>query len=335
MAQCQAASPEVISNQTESGGIAMNSFVRVGRSGLKLSSITFGSALTIGTEKTDVAFAQEMVDAAWGLGIRSFDTSNNYGMGNAESLLGQALKKYPREAFVLATKGSWPIGPDVYHRGLSRKHIRWAFEQSIARLDVGYVDVYYAHRYDPEVSMEEVVRTYNRLIDSGRILYWATSEWPVEALVECHEVCDRLGLEKPIADQFIYSYAINRIGANGVRAFCETNGVGMLGFSPLAQGLLTGKYRDGVPTGSRISKSAQIGYDKTEKIYEQNKERIDHFVSACREFDVKGSHAALQWVLRTGVLPVLGASSPAQLEENVSALQTAIPDEFWARVDSF
>lgn len=312
----------------------MNAFIRVGRSGLKLSSLTFGSALTIGTEKTDVEFAREMVDAAWDLGIRSFDTSNNYGMGNAESLLGQALKRYPREEFALATKGSWPIGPHAYHKGLSRKHIRWAFEQSMARLDLGHVDIYYAHRYDPEVPMEEVVRTYNYLIDSGRILYWATSEWPVEALLECHEVCDRLGFEKPILDQFIYSYAISRADTNGVRDFCEANGVGMLGFSPLAQGLLTGKYREGVPAGSRISKSDELGYDKTEKIYQQNKVRIDLFVEACATFGVKGSHAALQWVLRRGVLPVLGASSPAQLEENVLALESEISEEFWALVDS-
>ncbi len=312
----------------------MNPFVRVGRSGLKLTSLTFGSALTIGTEKTDVKYAQEMVDAAWSLGIRSFDTSNNYGMGNAESLLGSALAGYPREEFAIATKGSWPLGAHPYSKGLSRKHIHAAFEQSMNRIGMTYVDIYYAHRYDAEVAMEEVVRTYNHLIDSGRILYWATSEWPVEALMECHEVCDRLGMEKPILDQFIYSYAINRADVNGVRDFCEANGVGMLGFSPMAQGLLTGKYRDGVPAGSRISKSEELGYDKTEKIYQQNKARIDLFVDACREFNVKGSHAALQWVLRRDVLPVLGASNPAQLEENVLALSADIPEEFWARVDS-
>ncbi|WP_430391379.1 aldo/keto reductase [Dyella sp. 20L07] len=312
----------------------MSSFFRVGKSGLKLSSITFGSALTIGTEKTDVKFAQDMVGAAWNLGIRSFDTSNNYGMGNAESLLGQVLANYPREEFVLATKGSWPLGEHPYSKGLSRKHIYWAFEQSMARLGMAYVDIYYAHRYDPEVPMEEVVRTYNHLINSGRILYWATSEWPLEALIECHDVCDRLGMEKPILDQFIYSYAINRADTNGVRDFCEAKGVGMLGFSPLAQGLLTGKYREGVPAGSRISKSDELGYDKTEKIYQQNKARIDLFVEACAAFGVKGSHAALQWVRRRGVLPVLGASSPAQLEENVLALASEIPEEFWARVDS-
>ncbi len=104
-----------------------------------------------------------------------------------------------------------------------------------------------------------------------------------------------LGLEKPILDQFIYSYAINRIDANGVRAFCETRRGGHAGLSPMAQGLLTGKYRDGVPTGSRISKARRSATTETEKIYEQNKARIDHSVNACHEFQVKGGHAALQW----------------------------------------
>ncbi|MDY7545356.1 aldo/keto reductase [Glaciimonas sp. CA11.2] len=313
----------------------MKPFKRVGMSGLKLSQITFGSALTIGTEDSGKAFAQMMIDGAWDLGIRSFDTSNNYGMGMAETLLGHALKKYPREEFVLATKGSWPIGSHTYHQGLGRKHILWAFDESMKRLGMEYVDVYYAHRYDPETPMEEVVRTFNRLINSGRILYWATSEWPLAALVECHEVCNRLGLEKPILDQFIYSYAINKADINGVRAFCQAEGVGMLGFAPLAQGLLTGKYRESIPPESRIAKSGQLGYDKTQKIYEQNKARIDHFSRVCVEHEVKGSHAAIQWVLRRGVLPVLGASSPTQLKENVGALDSEIPDDFWVEVDAF
>lgn len=313
----------------------MKSFKSIGKSGLKLSQITFGSALTIGTEDSGLVFAQSMIDTAWDLGIRSFDTSNNYGNGMAEKLLGQALKKYPREEFVIATKGSWPIGSQAYHQGLGRKHIRWAFDESLKRLGLEYVDIYYAHRYDPETSMEEVVRTFNRLIDSGRILYWATSEWPIEALLECHEVCNRFGLEKPILDQFIYSYAINRADINGVREFCEAEGVGMLGFSPLAQGLLTGKYRDSIPQESRIAKSSQLGYDKTQKIYEQNKSRIDHFSRVCVEHGVKGSHAAIQWVLRRGVLPVLGASIPTQLEENAQALESVLPDIFWLNIDSF
>jgi len=307
---------------------------QVGRSGLHLSVLTFGSALTVGTEDTRISYAQSLIDQAWQVGIRSFDTSNNYGLGVAESLVGQALRKYPREEYVLATKGSWPIGPTPYHRGLSRKHILWAFEQSLRRLGAEYVDLYYAHRYDPETPMAEVVRTFNRLLDAGKIRYWATSEWPVEALEECHAVCDRFGLEAPIAEQCIYSYAVSRTDTNGVRAFCESRGIGVLGFSPLAQGLLTGKYRHGIPADSRIAKSAQIGYDKTAKIYEQNRARIDHFTAACERHGVSGAQAALQWVLRRGVLPVVGASHPQQLEESAAAVTVDIPEAFWADLSS-
>lgn len=307
----------------------MINMARVGQSGLKLSEITFGTALTIGTESSEQDYAQRMIKAAWDQGIRSFDTSNNYGFGAAEKLLGKALNCFPREEYVLATKGSWPIGDSSYHKGLGRKHIIWAFEESIKNLGVDYVDIYYAHRYDLDTPIEEVIRTFNWLISSGRVRYWATSEWPVEALIACHNACDRLGLEKPILDQFIYSYAINKIDSNGVRTFCEKNGVGMLGFSPLAQGLLTGKYSFSIPQDSRIAKGEKIGYNKTSAIYEQTRQKVDFFNETCRKHGVSGSHAAIQWVLRRGVLPVLGASSPAQLKENVASIAAEIPEEFW------
>lgn len=302
-------------------------FYKIGNSGLQLSSLTFGSALTIGTESNDFGYASELIDTAWNCGIRSFDTSNNY--GGAESLLSKALSKYSREQYVISTKGSWPIGDSVYHRGLSRKHIRWAFDESLKKMGLDYIDIYYAHRYDKDTSMEEIVRTYNRLIDDGSILYWATSEWPVEALIECHEVCDELGLEKPILEQFIYSYAINKSDLNGVRDFCETKNIGMLGFSPLAQGLLTGKYKNTIPKDSRIAKSDILGYDKTAKIYQQTKNRVDYFNSICDRYNVLGSHAAIQWALRQGVLPVIGASKPSQIEQNVNGLNVVIDDAFW------
>lgn len=304
-------------------------FVRMGCSGLKITSITFGAALTIGTEDHSEAFASSLIDKAWQLGIRSFDVSNNYGMGLAESLVGKALLKYNRQEYVLATKGSWPIGETPYHRGLSRKHILWALEDSLKRLDMEYVDVYFAHRYDSETSMEEIVRTFNSLINSGKIRYWATSEWPISALEECHEICDRLGLEKPIIEQFIYSFAIRKAETNGVKAFCERNGVGMMGFSPLAQGLLTGKYENGIPQNSRIAKSDKINYSKTINIYDQNKSAIDCFVRLCHKYEVKGSHAAIQWCIRNKVFPVLGTSNPQQLEENTEGLNVKIPNQFW------
>lgn len=302
-------------------------YVRLGNSGLKVTEITYGTALTIGTEKKNLDYAKELLRVAWSLGIRSFDTSNNYGI--AEELLGETLKSYNREEFVIATKGSWPIGETPYHKGLSRKHILWAFENSLKKLQTEYVDIYYAHRYDPEVSMEEIVRTFNYLIYTGKIRYWATSEWPVTALKECHQVCEKLNLEKPIAEQFIYSYALTKAEKNGVKEFCDSHGVGTLGFSPLCQGFLTGKYRQGIPENSRISKSKLLNYDKTKNFYIQNKDRIDFFLSNCDEFGISSTAVALQWCLRKNIYPVLGASKPEQLISNIEALSISVPDELW------
>mgnify|MGYP001037520807 FL=1 len=306
---------------------------RIGNSGLKLTEVTFGSALTIGTEIMDIRQAEQLIDMAWKLGIRSFDLSNNYGMGNAERIVGDILQNYPREEFVIATKGSWPVGDTPYHKGLSRKHILWAFDESMQRIGMQYIDIYYAHRYDPETSMEEIVRTFNYLIQTGRVRYWATSEWPQEALQECHEVCNRLGLEKPILEQCIYSFAVRKTETNGVKDFCEKNNIGMLGFSPLCQGLLTGKYRNGIPKGSRVDKSKALNYDKTLNFYEQSKDKIDGFLDVFEKFKILPSHAAIQWGIQKNIYPVLGASSPDQLMETVSGLNIDIPKEMWEELE--
>lgn len=306
---------------------------RMGDSGLKLTDITFGSALTIGTESMDIGYAKELIDTAWKLGVRSFDVSNNYGMGNAEKIVGEVLRDYPREEYVVSTKGSWPIGDTPYHKGLSRKHILWAFEESMKRMGMDYVDIYYAHRYDPETSMEEVVRTFNYLIGTGRVRYWATSEWPKEALQECHAVCEKLGMEKPVLEQCIYSFAVRKTETNGVRDFCNENKVGMLGFSPLCQGLLTGKYRNGIPADSRVAKSKALNYDKTMNFYNQNKERIDGFLDVCDRYGVCPTDAAIQWGIRKEIYPVLGASRPQQLIDTVGGLKTEIPKEVWSELE--
>lgn len=312
----------------------MMKFVRMGNSGLKLSEVTFGSALTIGTESMEQSFADKLIDQAWELGIRSFDVSNNYGYGGAEILVGQSLRRYPREEYVVSTKGSWPIGETVYHKGLSRKHILWAYEESLKRMGLDYVDIYYAHRYDPETPMEEIVRTFNSLINAGKIRYWATSEWPVEALRECHSVCDRLNLEKPVVEQCIYSFAVRKTETNGVKEFCDDNGVGMLGFSPLCQGLLTGKYRNGIPEGSRVAKKEQLDYDKTLNFYSQNKERIDKYLDLCDIYGVRPVDVAIQWTIRKKIYPVLGASKPEQLVDTIRGLEATIPDELWKDLEA-
>lgn len=309
-------------------------FVRMGNSGLKLTKVTFGSALTIGTESLDRSYADALIDEAWGLGIRSFDVSNNYGMGKAEELVAESLKRYPRDEYVISTKGSWPIGDSVYHRGLSRKHILWANEESLKRMKLDYVDIYYAHRYDPDTPMEEIVRTFNYLINTGRIRYWATSEWPLDALKECHEVCDRLGLEKPVIEQFIYSFAVRKAETNGVFDLCKEKNVGTLGFSPLCQGLLTGKYRNGIPEGSRMDKKDTINYDKTANFYQQNKERIDAFLECCDKNSLRPVDVAIKWGIRKGIYPVLGASRKGQLTDTLSALDESIDEKIWSEFEA-
>lgn len=308
-------------------------YVRLGNSGLKITELVFGSALTIGTEIMDEKTSEELIDKAWELGIRTYDVSNNYGYGGAERLVGKCLEKYPREEYVLITKGSWPIGETPYHRGLSRKHILWAFEESLKKLNKDYVDIYFAHRYDPEVPMEEIARTFNWLINTGKVRYWATSEWPLIALQECMAVCDKLNLEKPITEQFIYSFAVQKSVTNGVKAFCDENGMGTMGFSPLCQGYLTGKYRNGVPSDSRIAKSEQINYDKTKNFYAQNKERIDSFLAICDEMQVDYVAAALQWCIRQQIYPVFGSSKVSQLEANVKTIEQILPEELWTKLN--
>ena len=306
-------------------------YVRMGNSGLKLTEITFGSALTIGTENVEQEYANGLIDEAWDLGIRSFDVSNNYGV--AEKLVSKALSRYPREEYVVSTKGSWPIGDTPYHRGLSRKHILWAFEESMKKMEIDYVDLYYAHRYDPEVPMEEIVRTFNYLIGTGKIRYWATSEWPVTALKECFDVCDRLGFEKPILEQSIYSFAVRKAETSGVQEFCRKNGMGMLGFSPLCQGILTGKYRAGVPENSRMAKSKRINYNKTANFYQQNKERIDRYFEICDELRLNPTSIAIKWPIHKGIYPVLGASRLGQLSDTLSDLSQEIDVEIWNRLE--
>jgi len=181
--------------------------------------------------------------------------------------------------------------------------------------------------------MEEIVRTFNWLINTGKIRYWATSEWPLAALRECISICDKLNLEKPITEQFIYSFAVQKSVHNGVKAFCEEQGMGTMGFSPLCQGYLTGKYRNGVPNDSRIAKSQQINYNKTPNFYIQNKERIDSFLTICDEFNIDYVAVALQWCIRQNIYPVFGSSKITQLEANVKALEVRVPEEVWAKLE--
>jgi aryl-alcohol dehydrogenase-like predicted oxidoreductase len=308
-------------------------YVPLGDSGLEISKLVFGTALTIGTERVDQMFSDEMIELLWEGGIRTFDTSNNYGEGKAELLLGKSLKKYPRHDLVLTTKGSWPVGSDLNSSGLGRKHIFNSLENSLIRLDMDFIDVYFAHRFSEGISLEQIVRTFNSLITQGKILHWGVSEWPLSALEECFKVCERNGLEGPVVQQNVFSYALHPSRENGLLQFANDHGMGFIGYSPLAQGALTGKYLSGIPKDSRIDKEETIGYFKTRSLHEQVKEQILKFLNITHKYELNPTHAAIAWVLKEGIVPLFGASSKEQILENLKALDFSAPKEFWSELN--
>ena len=301
---------------------------------MPVSRIAFGTALTVGTEIVSEGLSDQLLQTAWNCGVRVFDTSNNYGSGLSESMLGRFLNRFPREHYVLSTKGSWPLSESRFHQGLSRKHLTWSLDKSLKRLGHDYVDIYYAHRYDSSVSMTQIVRTFNHFIQDGKILHWATSQWPLSALELCIKVCDQLGLERPIAEQIGYSYVFRGAEDSGTKDFCERHGIGMFAFSPLAQGVLTGKYFNSIPRESRIAKSDILNYKKTSQILTEKEKDVRSFLLACNDHGVSPVAAALQWVERQGVVPLIGASSPDQLEQNCRAIQESVPTVFWDAIES-
>lgn len=311
----------------------MIEYRRLGSSGLQLPIISYGTALTIGTEHVSPGYTDKLISTCWDGGIRSFDTSNNYSNGLAEELLGKTLRRYARESFVLSTKGSWPIGDGPYNSGLGRKHLRHALDDSLKRLQCEYVDIYYAHRFDPNVELEEVVKTFNYFIDQQKILYWATSEWPADEIERCVKICDDLKLQRPICDQHILSYAVNKNITNGLKDICDLYKLGRIAYSPLCQGYLTGKYSNCIPAESRIAKSKKIGYYKTQNFYNQFSDKIDYFNKMCLEFSVCNEAAALQWVQRQNSHIVMGATSVEQVENNIAAFNEKLPKEFWEKLE--
>ncbi|NLJ73740.1 MAG: aldo/keto reductase, partial [Firmicutes bacterium] len=223
---------------------------RLGRSGLKVSAISLGSWLTYGkTVEDDVAV--RTIQRAYDLGINFFDSANVYERGEGERVMAKALRSYPRESYVITTKAFWPMGDGPNDRGLSRKHVFEQVHQSLRRMELDYVDIFYCHRYDPETPVVETLRVIDDLIRQGKILYAGVSMWTAAQIEEAVAVADQYLLDRIIVNQPEYNI-LNRSIEKEVIPVSEKYGIGQVVFSPLAQGVLTGKYRGGViPEDSR------------------------------------------------------------------------------------
>ncbi|MCK9524718.1 MAG: aldo/keto reductase family protein [Limnochordia bacterium] len=306
---------------------------RLGRSGLKVSEISLGSWLTYGSSVEDDTAART-IRRAYELGINSFDSANVYQEGEGERVLAKALSVFPRESYVITTKAFWPVDDGANSRGLSRKHIFEQLHTSLKRMKLDYVDIFYCHRYDPETPVEETLRTIDDMIRQGKVLYAGVSQWTAAQIEEAVAVADQYLLDRIVVNQPVYNM-INRYIEPEILPVSEKHGIGQIVFSPLAQGILTGKYRGGrIPEGTRASNSS-IGGPMQDTFASGVMPKVDALEDLANELKISFAELALAWVLRQpGVASALvGASRPEQIEANCKAVDVELSQDTLARIE--
>lgn len=297
----------------------------LGRCGTKVSAYSLGGWTTFGGSVKDFTTVGSILRLAYEAGINFFDIADIYAKGESEKIMGMALKEFPRQELVISSKVFWPMSDDINDRGLSRKHILESVNRSLQRIGTEYLDIYYCHRYDTETPVEETVRIMDDLIHHGKILYWGTSEWTAAQLQEAFEICEKGGYYKPQVEQPQYSLLAREKMEKDVMPKAKAYGMGLTTWSPLASGMLTGKYDEGIKDGrlSRIEWLKEMFYT------EQSIERVKAMKSLADEVGCSRSQLALAWVAaQEGISSViLGATSIEQLQENLGALKINITPE--------
>ncbi|MDR3709164.1 MAG: aldo/keto reductase family protein [Capsulimonadaceae bacterium] len=308
---------------------------KLGKYGIRVSAVSLGSWLTYGNASSDQS-AEQCVDRAYELGINFFDTANVYAGGEAERVVGKALAKYERSSYVLATKVFFPMGSGPNDRGLSRKHIFEQCHKSLARLGVDYIDLYQCHRYDPSTPLEETLVALDDLARQGKILYYGVSEWSAQQIAHATDVIRLRGLHPIVSNQPQYNM-LNRNIEKEVIPVCEREGIGQVVFSPLAQGLLTGKYKPGqpLPEGSRASDPKQNMFMGGGKLDDSLLESIQKLQPIAAESGLSMAQLALAWCLRKENISsvIIGASKTSQVDDNVVAADTKLSAHVAAKID--
>ena len=296
---------------------------RLGRAGLKLSVLGLGSWVTFGSQ-LDVGLARESMAAAYEAGVNFFDNAESYAGGESERIMGRALAElgWPRWSYVVSTKLFWGLHDAVNMRNtLNRKYLLQAIDGSLERLSLDFVDLLYCHRPDPATPIEETVTTMHEIVASGRALYWGTSEWPAGDLRAAVELAERHHLHRPVMEQPQYNLLHrDRVEEEYIRLYDEA-GLGLTTFSPLASGLLTGKYAQGIPEGTRASLA---GYEwLRERLTDPSgNAAVQALAATAAELDCTLAQLAIAWCAANRHVSsvITGASRPEQVAENLGAL---------------
>ncbi|WP_431949455.1 aldo/keto reductase family protein [Actinacidiphila sp. bgisy167] len=306
----------------------------LGRSGLVISEIAYGNWLTHGSQvEADAATA--CVRAAIEAGITTFDTADVYAGTRAESVLGEALKGERREGIEILTKVYWPTGPGRNDRGLSRKHIMESIAGSLRRLQTDYVDLYQAHRYDVATPLEETMEAFADVVHSGKALYIGVSEWPAEQIRRAHAMARELHI--PLVSNQPQYNALWRVIEGEVVPTCEELGMGQVVFSPIAQGVLTGKYRRGQepPAGSRATDDKGGAGMIARWMRDDVLDAVQQLQPLAADAGLSLAQLAVAWVLQNPNVSaaIVGASRPEQVAENAKAAGVVLEKDLMARIE--
>jgi aryl-alcohol dehydrogenase-like predicted oxidoreductase len=307
----------------------------LGRSGLKISEITFGNWVTHG-QQVDDATAHATIHAALDAGITSFDTADVYAGTKAEAVMGAALKGQRREGLEIFTKVYWPTGPGMNDRGLSRKHIMESCNASLRRLGTDYVDLYQAHRFDHETPLDETLRAFDDLVRAGKVLYVGVSEWSAEQIRAAVRIAEQMGFDRLISNQPQYSM-LWRVIESEVVPTCEENGIGQIVWSPIAQGVLTGKYLPGQapPADSRATASEEGANMISRWLRDDVLSAVQRLAPIASDLGLSMAQLAVAWVLSNPNVSaaIVGASRPSQIVDNVKASGVVLPADVRQAID--
>lgn len=311
---------------------------RLGRSGLKVSVLSFGSWVTFKSQ-VDEGAAAEMLQVARDAGVNFFDNAEVYAGGESERIMGAAIRElgWPRSSYLVSTKLFWGLRDEVNMRNtLNRKYLMQAIDGSLERFGLDFVDLLFCHRADPETPLEETVWAMSDIVSSGKALYWGTSEWPADDIRAAYEIAERHHLHKPVMEQPEYNLlARNRVETEYARLY-EDIGLGLTTWSPLASGLLTGKYAQGVPEGSRAALQG-YGWLRDRLTSASANERVQRLGEFARKLDCSMAQLAVAWCAANPNVStvILGASRISQLQENLGALEVldALDEELLGRID--
>jgi voltage-dependent potassium channel beta subunit len=288
---------------------------RLGGAGIKVSEVSLGGWLTFGGTVDDQT-TDKIVGTAIDRGVNFIDLADIYARGEAERVCGQVLRNYKRTDLVISSKLFWPMTENINDRGLSRKHIFESIDKTLARLQTDYLDIYFCHRFDPDTEIEEVVRAMDDLIRQGKILYWGTSVWEAEQIATAAAVADKYLCYRPQVEQPRYNMVDRHIEAE-IMPTCAQHGIGLVVWSPLAMGLLTGKYNDGIPEGSRGASSEWL----KNLLTDDNLDKVNRLSAIADDLGATVAQLALAWILRRPEISsaITGATRPEHIETNVIA----------------